>query len=166
MINPIKGKYEKIEKYYLPRLECNTEDYLMLGWENKDAQFKRFSVLNEIIDNNMTILDVGCGLGNLLDYFDSANHHVYYTGIDIISKMISIAGQKKPHGDFRVVDIFKNTIFTHRKFDIVYSSGIFNIDLGNMMNYPKSILYLIYYIKDQSIRKRDIIIVILIKFIL
>jgi len=45
--------------------------------------------------------------------------------------MISIAGQKKPHGDFRVADIFKNTIFIHRKFDVVYSSGIFNIDLGN-----------------------------------
>ncbi len=86
MLNNKPGKYEIIEKYYLPRLEGNTEDYLMLGWENKDAQFKRFSVLDEIIENGMTILDVGCGLGNLLDYFDSGKHHVYYTGIDIISK--------------------------------------------------------------------------------
>lgn len=115
----------------MPRIEAAVEDYQVLGWENQDSQFKRFSVLNSIVEKGMSLLDVGCGLGNLLDYFELYNHHIDYTGVDIMKRMVDMALKKRPSGNFHVADIFNEDIFSDKKFSIVYSSGIFNIDLGN-----------------------------------
>jgi len=47
-----------------------------------------------------------------------------------MTEMIEVAQNQNPNLTLVCADIFKDDIFSD-KFDVVYSSGIFNIDLGN-----------------------------------
>lgn len=126
----MNGQIRDIENYYLPRIHSHNEDHLKLGWESKDAQFKRFSVLLPLLHDNIRLLDAGCGLGNLIDFIESSGIHVKYTGIDILDSFINEARSKRPDTDFHHADIFSVKHFADAEFDLVYSSGIFNIDSG------------------------------------
>lgn len=125
------GKISRIEQYYLERMSSACPDWQLLGWENQSAQYRRFAVLESLLEPGQKILDVGCGLGNLLDYFQIHEHIVDYTGIDILELMVEKARAKHPAAHFEVQDIFREDCLPGHEFDIVFSSGIFNINLGN-----------------------------------
>ena len=117
----------------------------ILDWENRECQEIRFSILKDFIEDNyltdFTLLDVGCGLADLYDYLNRFDIHANYTGIDILPQMIDLA--KQQHSDLHLItgDIFNNdmpdSIFSER-FDVVYSSGIFNIDFGNNYDFLRN----------------------------
>ena len=113
----------------------------ILDWESRDAQEIRFSILKDfILANNLTditLLDVGCGLADLYDYLVRFDIRSGYTGIDILPQMIDLA--KQQHPDLRLIagDIFADDLLPDR-FDVVYSSGIFNIDLGNNYDFLRN----------------------------
>jgi SAM-dependent methyltransferase len=126
------SKLSVIQSYYEPKLNENLPDYAKLGWESADAQKIRFSAFAENIDlAGKSILDVGCGLGNLLEYLTETGINVKYTGVDILPKMITCAEGKKLDGEFHCLDIFSENPFGEASFDVVYASGIFNLNLGN-----------------------------------
>jgi SAM-dependent methyltransferase len=126
------SKLSVIKSYYEPKLADNVPDYAKLGWESADAQKNRF---NAFIDNvnleGLSLLDVGCGLGNLLEIITERGISVRYTGIDILPKMIQCANEKELEGSFHCLDIFSENPFGDDSFDVVYASGIFNLNLGN-----------------------------------
>lgn len=125
-------KLQIIQKYYENNMSKALAEYGILGWESEEAQRLRFDMLlNSTELEGKKLLDVGCGTGNLLEYINSKGINVKYTGVDILEQMIEIANGKKLNGDFYRADIFKNNIFEGRTFDIIYSSGIFNLNLGN-----------------------------------
>ena len=89
---------------------------------------------------NSILLDVGCGLGNLAQYIDKQNINLYYIGIDIIPEMIErakIKTYKNINPQFMTIDFFKNSNIED-DFDYIYSSGIFNLNLGNNEDFLKS----------------------------
>ena len=107
-------------------------EYRVLGWESEEAQRIRFDIMiSSICLDNKKILDVGCGMGNLLDYLKQKGIKAGYTGVDILQSMIELAESKNPDANFYCLDIFKDNIFKKGSFDVVYASGIFNLDLGN-----------------------------------
>ena len=125
-------KTEKIRTYYESKMGQGLPDYGVLGWESEKAQQLRFDMLlNAVVLEGKLLLDIGCGMGNLLEYLDSNKINVKYTGVDILESMIEYAECKKLKGEFCCVDVFDNEAFTSRSFDIVYTSGIFNLNLGN-----------------------------------
>ena len=75
---------EKIREYYLPKLNYEKSESGCLGWENQEAQELRFKVLERVIFPHASILDVGCGLGNLYDYLRNRGYNFGYTGVDIL----------------------------------------------------------------------------------
>lgn len=127
------NKLEVIKTYYETNMAKGLPEYGILGWESEEAQRLRFDVLlNSVELEGMKLLDVGCGTGNLLEYIQSREINVAYTGVDILGKMIEMAKNKKLDGAaFYNVDIFKNNIFHEGSFDVIYASGIFNLNLGN-----------------------------------
>ncbi|HHV58764.1 MAG TPA: class I SAM-dependent methyltransferase [Clostridiaceae bacterium] len=132
---------EIIKSYYIPKIEKYNEDYKILGWESREAQLKRFEILTSHVDlNGKKLLDVGCGLGNLLEFLESNNINVDYTGVDILEEMITLAKQKNPGGKFYFMDIFSESFFNEGSFDIVYSSGIFNLKISDNMGFLKKAL--------------------------
>ncbi len=64
-----------------------------VGWGSKEDQFLRFDMLLRGINiNNKSILDLGCGLGDIGDYLYSKNaDNFYYTGVDLSEKLIERA---------------------------------------------------------------------------
>ena len=126
------SRLEIIRSYYEPKLKGNLPDYAKLGWESPEAQKLRFDAFLDNIDaKGKTLLDVGCGLGNLLEYTTEKELDIRYTGVDILGKMIDCANAKGLDGTFHCIDIFDSNPFGKESFDIVYASGIFNLDLGN-----------------------------------
>ncbi|MGE3318205.1 MAG: trans-aconitate 2-methyltransferase [Candidatus Berkiella sp.] len=75
---------------------------------------------NDIFSSN--ILDVGCGLGHLIDYLK--NHHFtgIYKGIDIVDQMVVLARKRHPTFHFETNDIDS---ILENKHDYVLASGIF-----------------------------------------
>lgn len=128
--------YIKIQAYYSANFFSYTEDYKILGWESEEAQFNRFDVFaNNTNINSKSLLDVGCGLGSLLKYLNNKNIFLDYTGIDILPEMTSEAKKRFPDKKFISGDLFRDDIFIEKSFDIVYASGIFNLNLGNNVEF-------------------------------
>jgi SAM-dependent methyltransferase len=126
------SRLEIIRSYYEPKLNRELPDYAKLGWESVEAQKLRFDAFLDNIDaQGKSLLDVGCGLGNLLEYVTGRNLDIRYTGVDILGKMIDCARDKGLNGEFHCLDIFDSNPFGKESFDIIYASGIFNLDLGN-----------------------------------
>jgi len=95
-----------------------------LGWENRDYQFERFRLLSEIgVKNGDSVLDLGCGYGDIIDYFKENSISIDYTGIDIRRDAIITAKQKHPDNIFKQSDI----IFERETYDWVLASGVFPI---------------------------------------
>ncbi len=125
-----------IESYYKPNMGKGLPDFKVLGWESKEAQEMRFEMLTANVNlQNKKILDVGCGLGNLLEYLNHKGINIEYTGVDIIEEMIETVKEKKLLGEFFCIDIFKQHYLEVNSFDVVYTSGIFNLNIGNNMEF-------------------------------
>lgn len=125
-------KLEIIKSYYEPNMGKGLPDYRVLGWESEQAQHKRFEILyNHVSLQGKKLLDVGCGMANLYEYLIKKGVNFYYTGVDILESMIDSAKKKRPGVELICADIFKHNPFDDNSFDVVYSSGIFNINMGN-----------------------------------
>lgn len=137
-------KTSAIREYYIDRVkDYKMPEYKVLDWESKEAQEKRFETfINAFSLKGSTMLDVGCGLGNLAEYIDKKNIKLYYIGVDLMPEMIERANKKtfeniKPQ--FMVMDVF-NEQNIEKDVDYIYSSGIFNLNLGNNKDFLKKAL--------------------------
>ena len=123
------------------------ENYKLLGWESRTAQYKRFAVLaDSVFLHKSSILDVGCGLADLFHFITQGfGYNINYIGIDLSPKMIELAKEQLkniplPKNNTSVInllcqDIFSANPYEPGSFDFVYSSGIFNLNLGNNMEF-------------------------------
>jgi len=131
-------KLDIIRTYYEANMANDLPEYGILGWESEEAQRLRFDMLLSAVDlEGMELLDVGCGTGNLLEHIISKGINVEYTGVDLLDKMIDRAKSKGLAGEFIHADIFEDRIFENESFDVIYTSGIFNLDLGNNIDFLK-----------------------------
>ena len=80
-----------------------------LHWESKEGQNARFDALFAADPSlftagpmqPVTILDVGCGLGHLVDRIDELGmHHLRIVGVDIAPLLIEHAKQKHPQHEW------------------------------------------------------------------
>lgn len=142
----MKNKKSAIIEHYINRVKnFNIPEYQVLDWESKEAQELRFKTLIEHFNMESSILlDVGCGLGNLAGYLDNKNIKLYYIGIDIMPEMIERAKAKtfkNINPQFMSLDFFNNNDIK-KEFDYIYSSGIFNLNLGNNDKFLKDAIKL------------------------
>ncbi|MDX9801269.1 MAG: methyltransferase domain-containing protein [Spirochaetia bacterium] len=123
---------EKIKSHYYPRLEKYSNTYEILDWESAAAQNARFEVLIRHINlDGKSILDAGCGCGDLFTMLKEKGINVTYTGVDILPAMIEKAQSLHGGGQFICGDLFGEEPVCTNKFDVVFTSGIFNLNLGN-----------------------------------
>ena len=145
-------KLDIIKSYYEGNMARGLPEYGILGWESEEAQRTRFDIMLSRVDlEGKKLLDVGCGTGNLYEYIKSKGINVKYTGVDILGKMIEKARAKSLDAEFINVDTFKNNIFAQKSFDIIYTSGIFNLDLGNNKEFLADALDLFFRISRETV---------------
>lgn len=128
----------RLQGHYEHRIDRFGGTYKVLDWESRAAQYTRFAVLNDYVSlEEKSLLDVGCGLGDLKTYFEEHGYGPDYTGVDILSKMVDAAKYAHKDGRFVCADIFSITkdereaLLERKTFDVIFSSGIFNLDFGN-----------------------------------
>src|SRR5215470_4834967 len=70
-------------------------DHRGLGFRTRSSQQRRFAALLELGDlDGASILDVGCGFGDLLPYLESRGLRCLYTGLDACEPMIERCRQR------------------------------------------------------------------------
>jgi 2-polyprenyl-3-methyl-5-hydroxy-6-metoxy-1,4-benzoquinol methylase len=112
-------------RLYSERIAQHGYDVRALGWGSRESQARRFAVLGEVGKlTGRSVLDVGCGLGDLYAWMRRKRLRVRYTGVDITPGMVDKARARFPRTQFRVCDVLDHSqpVAAH---DYVLSSGIF-----------------------------------------
>ena len=121
----------KIIDYYDTLLENTKTDFGRVGWGAKESQIIRFEVLSGLGDfSNKSVLDVGCGLGGLLEFFKGNGVNCDYHGIDINPRMVSEAQSKHGDNHFSLYDLMEFSD-AEVQYDYVISSGALNIEASD-----------------------------------
>ena len=126
---------DRIARHYEHRIDTGRENFDVLDWASAESQNARFEVLVVNVDlQDKSLLDVGCGLGDLSTFLKDRKINVHYTGLDIIEKMLTAAAAKHPNAKFICGDMFAedaSPLPEGNIFDVVFCSGTFNLNLGN-----------------------------------
>jgi SAM-dependent methyltransferase len=123
----LKTKFKKqILKFYndfLLSTSINSPE--SVAWSNRESQYTRFDALFQIgVTENDSILDLGCGLGHMVDYLEQKKLSTKnYNGVDINPSYIIYAIQRKPGVNFSTGEIFD----IQDKYDYVLGSGVFTV---------------------------------------
>ena len=130
-----------VANHYEPLLNKYSKGYEILDWESLDSQIKRFEVLTKNVElSGKKLLDIGSGTGDLFGFLNKKDQNVNYYGIDILPKMVERAREIYPKGRFFSGDIFEKTPFSKKQFDVVFCSGIFNLNMGDNESFFKEAL--------------------------
>lgn len=117
-------------KHYQKNFKKYGVDPKSLSWASKGAAHQRFRAMWKEIDfNNKSVLDVGCGFGEMAKFLHKRYENVKYTGIDIVPEFVEQAKKGHPYYEFKVADYFNNPM--DAKFDVVMASGTLNSQLGS-----------------------------------
>lgn len=119
---------------YTERYETFGYSPRTLGWGKQGRQALRFSVLTGIGDlQGKSVLDVGCGFGDLYSFLTARGWTGHYVGIDLVSVLVEEGKKRFPDAELLVGD-FEEQIFDE-PFDYVIASGIFNFRLTQEDNW-------------------------------
>lgn len=136
---------------YDEKLKTFGYDLKALGSENQTVKQLRYSIfLNDLLSyknkvNNLSLLDFGCGFGNLFKFIKDNNQQNFlnYSGCDINPLFLNYAKKKFLKKKFYQFDLLKKN--PHKKYDFIIFSGTFyqkpiKINYKDFFNYQKKII--------------------------
>jgi len=109
--------------------------------DDPQTQYMRFAELLvslDLNDNKKTLLDVGCGNAELYKYLNFHGFRGSYTGFDINEKLLSQARTRFSGVNVQNLDIAREQI--EQRFDYVVLSGLFNVNVGQSVDWTKGFL--------------------------
>jgi SAM-dependent methyltransferase len=136
-----KFRDETIKHFDQKFLKNSQGEELPTLWPNKEYELLRFRILAEIDDlNKKTVLDVGCGFGNLYYFLKESGVRLKdYVGIDLNPSVIEKARKARPELKLFHVDILEND-YKPNQFDYSLASGLFNVELADWEERTRLIL--------------------------
>jgi SAM-dependent methyltransferase len=148
----INQSNNEVLSLYESRLEKYGNSFKTVGWGSKEDQFLRFDMLfREININNKSILDLGCGLGDMVEYLHSKkSDNFFYTGVDLSEKLIKQAKINFPHKNvkFLVNDVLKDKL---PRADIVVASGTLTYNISENKENIQNILERFFLISNDIV---------------
>lgn len=100
-----QADHETLHTIYT-RLQSAKSPANRVGYEDALQQVLYFEVLTAIaIPPTASVLDVGCGRGDLYAYLSARGYRGRYTGLDLVPHFIEEARQRFPHTEFVLGDI-------------------------------------------------------------
>jgi cyclopropane fatty-acyl-phospholipid synthase-like methyltransferase len=117
---------EKQRKIYQKLTQKYADNHKSLHWSSEEVQFKRYEILikDEVVTQNKSLLDIGCGKGDVLHYLDMLAYCGAYTGLDLVDELLELAKNK-----FSNQAHFSNKDFLSKefnsKYDVIIASGLF-----------------------------------------
>lgn len=117
---------DRVIAFYDRNIQREIDDVKVVAWGSKRSQELRFLVLSQMANlHGSSLLDVGCGVGDLYGWLKKHRITVHYTGIDITPSMIEKARKKYPGAPFKMQQILTTRV-RQPLYDYVVASGIFN----------------------------------------
>ena len=117
-----------VAKYYAARYRAFGDSARGMDWKDEASQSLRFEVLARHVDwsREPSVLDVGCGNGELLAFCRARDLPVRYLGIDVCEDMV-LACQRRFGSDAAALASPADLGRLGWSFDYVLASGTFNV---------------------------------------
>lgn len=90
-------------------------------WANDDRNRLAYEAIVSFLPEPTEILDVGCGNGHTLKYFETRKIGAKLAGMDLSNKAITIAQDKLPNAEFYNADLLAFT--SRKKWQVIVSLG-------------------------------------------
>lgn len=149
------SQFDKLINIYSIRAnDTSLPDHKKVGWGSRESQWLRFKVLSEISDlSNTSVLDLGCGIGDLITFFDEEKIQLKsYQGIDITAPFIDTARDRfrdRKSVSFEVKSF--EALDLSNQFDYVLLSGALNLRFGDNLSFAKETLRKMYAISRRGV---------------
>jgi SAM-dependent methyltransferase len=171
-MNLNQNDLERLKKFYDEALEkYGPDDARSVQWTSLYNQLGRFQALLNVVPvekiNGRSLLDVGCGLGDLYYFLIKNGIETTYTGIDILPEFIQSAEKKFAHfssGElkdripskklpaFFAADILNlERVVPDPHFDYVFCSGALSFKVDNNQEYYFGMLEKMYSFADKAL---------------
>lgn len=145
--------FEAIRIHYENALKSSGDCGQQVGWRDTMAQMLRFRsisrVLNGVVYNS--VVDLGCGTGDLLHFFRTQGWAGNYHGIDLSPSMV--ARCKSRFGGDQFAQFEVSTEPSHA--DVMIASGIFNVCLdstsGDWYAYCRQVINRMWRVSSKAI---------------
>lgn len=121
--------YYQILRHYEKCFDQYGASYRGMDWPSENDLYKRFKVMLDLVrpdsSDSVSILDLGCGVGLLLDFIKTRGlvDAFKYWGIDLSTKMVAEAQERHPNKQFEVRDILKEPL-SEQCVDYVIMNGL------------------------------------------
>lgn len=107
-------------------LSRHGHSHAALEWNSRESQERRFAALADVgLGAGDTLLDVGCGIGDLVAWLERAGLALDYTGVDLTPLMVETAQARFPDRAFLQGCLLNGVALPRPRFDWVVASGIF-----------------------------------------
>ncbi len=115
-----------LREHWDHRAATGDDDCARVGTSAKSQRW-RFQMFTAAVGGleGRSVLDVGCGAGELYAYLHETAPTTTYRGIDISPAMVARSRERFPGGDFDVVDLLEGPV--DRAWDLVAAFGVFNV---------------------------------------
>jgi len=131
--------------HYNELFETHGDNEKSVQYADKVSQWSRFYMLTKLLPKNTSILDFGCGLGDLLLFMRKNDFKGQYLGLDIVPAFIKNNNQKFSSD---TKSMFKT--FTPEEenlpssYDFVVQSGVFNNKRDDIIEFTFQTLEAMY----------------------
>lgn len=153
--------FYKIVKHYEECFEQHGDSHLGVDWPKIEDVDKRYRVMVDLIrldlrsSEDATLLDFGCGTGQLNTYLKNNNFSdINYAGLDISQKFIAHCRSKFPENEFYLRDILEDN-FQIPSFDYWVMNGVFTekreLSFEEMWDYFKKMIIKAYRFTNRGI---------------
>lgn len=141
--------YLPIIRHYENCLKKYGATHKGVDWPNQKDLDTRYKVMLNVCEGNnqypVSLLDLGCGYGGILQYMKNHNivQNFNYMGIDVSENMIKAAHNMFPGSSFEVRDILKNPL-QEASVDYIIMNGVItekqSLSHDDMLSYAKRII--------------------------
>lgn len=140
---------ERIKSFYIESLiSYGPKDPRAVHWSDAHNQQLRFDQIYQLGDFNISsVLDVGCGFGDLYEYLTRHGNIVDYTGIDIMTEFLDEARLRYPTLSFSEKTIFE----IDTQYDYVIASGALSFKIADYKNFYFTMIEKMYALCNRGV---------------